>query len=62
MIKLITNLEIIKEGRIYSLPVPENSSLGEIHDILFEMREFISHKILENIEKEKEAKEITQEA
>lgn len=47
MLKTNAILEIVKETRSYKFIIPENASLGEIHDVLFQMKTFIIDKINE---------------
>jgi hypothetical protein len=49
MIKNIALLEIAKEDRIYTLMLPNNASLGELHDVLFQMRSFVIDRINEAV-------------
>lgn len=45
MLKQAAKLEIVKEDRVYSLDVPPNAPLGEVHDVLFQMRSYIVEMI-----------------
>lgn len=64
MLKTNAILEIKKEDRIYTLSLPHNSPLGEIHDVLIEMKNFVVNKITEinQIEKPKEMIQETQKS
>jgi hypothetical protein len=46
-------LEVKKENRIYTLTLPNNASLGELHDVLYEMRYFVAEKINAAVEADK---------
>lgn len=47
MIKQHAILEVVKNGNTYQLHLPDNVTLGEVHDVLFEMRTFVIAKIVE---------------
>jgi len=47
------SLEVIREDRIYSLTLPHNAPIGELHDVLFQMRSFVIEKINEAINADK---------
>lgn len=47
MIKQAVMLEVEKEDRKYQFHLPPNGNLGEIHDVLFQMRSYIIEKIQE---------------
>ncbi len=47
MLKQSATLEIVKEDRVYSLNLPSTAPLGEVHDVLFQMRSFVIEKINE---------------
>jgi hypothetical protein len=49
MIKNTNVIEVVKEDRIYSLLLPIQASLGELHDVLFQMRSFVIDRINEAI-------------
>jgi hypothetical protein len=51
-IKQETILEANRDDRIYRLHLPQGAELGEIHDILFEMRIFIAEQIDNRIQQE----------
>lgn len=53
MIKNQTILEVIKENRSYQLQCEPTSPLGELHDVLSEMKYFIVKMITDAQEKEK---------
>ena len=55
MIKNQLVLEVVKENRNYTFVMENNSPLGEIHDALSEMKDFIIKQILEIQAKEKPA-------
>lgn len=47
MLKNHAILEIEKNDKIYQLHLPDLCTLGEVHDVLFEMRSFVIDKINE---------------
>lgn len=49
MLKQSANLEVVREDRVYSLNLPASAPLGEVHDVLFQMRSFVVDKINEAI-------------
>lgn len=49
MLKQVVTFEIKRDDRTYQLTLPENCPLGEIHDVLFQMRSFVVDKINEAI-------------
>lgn len=53
MLKQSANLEVSREDRIYSMSLPANASLGELHDVLFQMRSFVIDKINEALKADK---------
>lgn len=53
MFKQSIKLEVKKNDKDYVLVLPENCNLGEIVDVLFEMRTITMNAINEIIEKEK---------
>jgi hypothetical protein len=59
MLKTNAVLEVIKNDRVYSLTLPNNAPLGELHDVLYQMRCFLIEKINEitNVDKPKESLE-----
>jgi diadenosine tetraphosphate (Ap4A) HIT family hydrolase len=59
MLKSIANLEIKKENGVYTLLIPLNANIGELHDVLHEMKDFVINKILEV---QKAAKEVKKES
>lgn len=48
MIKQQVILEVKKEDRIYQFQLPSNCSLGEVFDVLFQMRSYVVEKISES--------------
>jgi len=48
-----TAIEVIKEGRSYQFVCGLGSPLGEMHDVLFELKEMIIQKIKEGQERYK---------
>ena len=59
MIKQKTVIEVIKDERVYQLSVSPESPLGEVYDVLNQMRNYI----IDRIEKERKAQsEATEEA
>lgn len=48
MLKQGVQLEVKKGENLYQLNFPNNASLGEIFDILFQMRSFVVDKINES--------------
>jgi len=63
MIKQQVILEVKRDERIYQLHLPANSPLGEVHDILFQMRSYIVEQINESlkIDQPKENQKTSQE-
>ncbi len=55
-IKQTAALEVQKDGRVYTLLLPSGANLGEIHDVLFDMRTEIIAKIGENLIQETQQK------
>ena len=53
MIKQRTILETKRGERIYQCSMEPDSTLGEIYDVLSEMRALILHRIIEEDNKEK---------
>jgi hypothetical protein len=53
MFKQLVKLEVKKDTRDYILILPENCNLGEIVDVLFEMRTLTMKALQEIISKEK---------
>jgi hypothetical protein len=45
MLKTHAQLEVKIGERIYSLNLPSDSPLGEVHDALFQMRSYVISKI-----------------
>lgn len=57
---MLTNkitLEVQKAERAYQLLLEPNAPLGEIHDVLLEMREFVAQKIKEILDSQKPPQE-----
>ena len=56
MLKTHAKLEVKIGERVYELHLPADSPLGEAHDALYQMRNFIINKIIEaqNVDKPKE--------
>jgi len=52
MIKTLLTLEISKESRKYQLILSQDSPLGEIFDVITEMRSFVLHKINDAVKTE----------
>ncbi len=50
MIKNVSILEVLKGERVYQLHLPSNAPLGELHDVLFQMRSFVVDKINEAVQ------------
>jgi len=48
MLKQSARLEVKREDRIYQLNLPDNCPLGEVHDVLYEMRCYIIARINEH--------------
>lgn len=48
MLKQSVQLEVKKGENFYQLNFPNNSSLGDIFDVLFQMRSFVVEKINES--------------
>lgn len=61
MLKLANIFEVVRGERVYTLTLPNNAPLGELHDVIFQMRSFVVDKINEHVtaEKPKEPKEET---
>jgi hypothetical protein len=57
MFKQLVKLEVKKDTRDYILILPENCNLGEIVDVLFEMRTKTMNALQEIIAKEKPPEE-----
>jgi hypothetical protein len=59
LLKSITILEIKKDERVYQFHMPPQSTLGELHDVLYEMRSMVAEKIQEILKVEQnKAKDI----
>jgi len=64
MFKQMAKIEVKKNGRDYSFPLPDGCNLGELVDVLFEMRAITVNEIQNAIEREKpkeEAKQVESE-
>lgn len=48
MLKQSVKLEVVKGERVYQLCLPIDSPLGEVYDVLYEMRSFVIGKINES--------------
>jgi hypothetical protein len=53
MLKQAAILEVVKEDRVYTMVLPNNAPLGELHDVIFQMRSFVVDKINDSINAEK---------
>lgn len=53
MLKNKLTLDIEKNGRNYTFFIEPSAPLGEIHDVLLEMREYVSQKIKDILESQK---------
>jgi len=53
MLKQAAILEIVKDDRVYTMVLPNNAPLGELHDVLFQMRSFVVEKINEAVNADK---------
>ena len=47
MLKNQVILEVEKNGKKYALHLPEGSTLGEAHDVIYQMRTFVVERIQE---------------
>jgi hypothetical protein len=47
MLKQSATLEVKIGERVYTLTLPSESPLGEVHDALFQMRSYVINKIIE---------------
>lgn len=56
MLKNLTVLEITKNDRTYQLQLDPNSPLGEVHDVLMEMRGFVVSRMNEVAKQAEEAR------
>lgn len=52
MFKQQVVLEVKKNSRDFCLILPPDTNLGELHDVLFEMRSMVIERILEQKKKE----------
>ena len=59
MLKLANIFEVVRGDRVYTLTLPSTAPLGELHDVLFQMRSLVVDKLNEAItaDKPKEPKE-----
>lgn len=53
MLKQTAILEIKHDDRVYTFVLPQNAPIGEVHDVLFQMRTFVISKINEAVNAEK---------
>jgi len=53
MLKQTAILEVVRQDRVYTMILPNNAPLGELHDVIFQMRSFVVDKINESINAEK---------
>lgn len=53
MLKHVVNLEVVKGERKYLFSLLPDSPLGEVYDVLFEMRNFVVEKLNESLNKDK---------
>jgi len=60
MLKHSAQLEVRKEDRIYQLNLPVNCPLGEVYDVLYQMRSYIVDRLKE-AQKSDQPKESEQE-
>jgi hypothetical protein len=58
MLKQQVLLEIVKEDRIYQFQLPVNAPLGEVHDVLFQMRSYIIDRINESMKMDQPTKKL----
>jgi hypothetical protein len=63
MLKTSATLEVKIGDRVYSLHLPAESPLGEVHDALFRMRSYVVEKINEaaKVDAPKEPEEKSEE-
>lgn len=52
MLKTHAILEIEKNNHIYQFHLPAEAPLGEVHDVLYQMRLFVSERINEYLKAE----------
>lgn len=64
MLKQTAILEVVRQDRVYTMILPNNAPLGELHDVIFQMRSFVVDKINDSItaEKPKEPVEVQEPA
>jgi len=53
MLKLANVFEVVRSDRVYTLTLPSSAPLGELHDVLFELRSFVVDKLNEAIAADK---------
>ena len=53
MLKQQIILEVKKGENTYLMQLPQNCALGEVHDVLYQMRTFVIERILEEQKKDK---------
>lgn len=60
MLKQTAILEIVRQDRVYTMVLPSNAPLGELFDVIFQMRSFVVDKISESVklDQPKEAIEV----
>lgn len=61
MLKTQASLEVKIGERVYTLTLPAESPLGEVHDVLFRMRSYVIEKINEASKADAPKEEITPE-
>lgn len=52
MLKNQAVLEVEKNGKKYQLHLPEGSTLGEAHDVIFQFRSFVVDRIQEALKQD----------
>lgn len=52
MLKNHSILEVVKNEKVYQLHLPSDASLGEVHDVLYQMRSFVVERIQEHMKAE----------
>lgn len=53
MIKQAVKLEVERNGKVYSLHLPGDCPLGELHDVLYLMRSFVVEQFNKSVEADK---------
>ena len=63
MLKTLATFELKIGEKLYSLHLPEQCNLGEVHDCLHQMKQFVINKIVElqAAEQPKEAPQVVPE-